>query len=67
MSEPPEVVIDPTRQFLRLYCGQCGDPKDLIFEVCRETGRINIVISDSLDVTTEEDPQFILTPVELIV
>lgn len=67
MSEPIEIILNPKQNLLRLYCGQCGDSKDLTFEVDKETGRINIMIGDSLDVTTEDMPQFLLTPVELIV
>ena len=67
MSEPIEVILDPKHNLLRLYCGQCGDPKDLTFEVDKETGRINIMIGDSLDISTEEFPEMCLTPVELIV
>lgn len=33
MSEPIEIKLNPSKQLLRLNCGQCGDSKDIIIEI----------------------------------
>jgi hypothetical protein len=65
MSTPVEVVIDPNKQVLRLYCGQCGDAKDIFIEVHR--GRLNVTIMDAEDMSNEDHKEMLLSPVEIIV
>jgi len=51
-----ELILNPKKQKLRLSCGQCGDPKDLIFEV-KENGDLSIVMGEADDPdNTEECP-----------
>lgn len=66
MSETIEVSLNPKRQTLRLNCGQCGDVKDISFEI-EETGRIKVIIFDAEDLTTEDDAMYCYQPIELIV
>lgn len=67
MSEPTEIIIDPNHQLLRLYCGQCGDPKDLIFDINKINGRITILIGDSVDMNDDDHPEHLLTPTQVII
>ena len=32
MSEPIELTLNSNKQLLRLYCGKCGDSKDIVLE-----------------------------------
>ena len=33
MSEPIEIILNSSKQMLRLFCGQCGDAKDIILNI----------------------------------
>ena len=65
MSEPIEIILSPKRQLLRLNCGQCGDVKDIVLEINGD--RINVTIQDATDLTQEDFPELLLSPVELII
>lgn len=67
MSEPIELILNQHHQSLKLFCGNCGDSVELIFDIT-EDKKINITIQDSVDRTVEsEDKEFFLSPIELIV
>jgi hypothetical protein len=71
MSEPVDVVLNTTKQMLRLTCGQCGDTKDIYIEFDPELKGKKILVSviDSLDMTNQEEDAAIMLmqPVHLIV
>jgi hypothetical protein len=65
MSEPVEIILNYKRQLIRLYCGQCGDPKDIIIDIDNDKN-IHVIIADSVE-DTECPKEIQLTPVEIIV
>jgi len=64
MSCPIEIILDPKRQLLRFYCGQCGDPKDITIDVDKNS-QIHVYISDSFE-DTDFPKEMQLTPIEII-
>jgi hypothetical protein len=68
MKKAIKVIVDPSSNLLRLSCGTCGDSIDLILEPNKETGEIEVILQDSIDLKLEEEPsEYFLTPIHLIV
>jgi hypothetical protein len=66
MSELIEIIINQKKQLLKLYCGNCGDSAELIFEIT-EDNKINVIIKDSNDMDSEDYKEHFLSPIEIII
>lgn len=65
MSTPVEIILDTKHQLLRLYCGQCGDPKDIVIEI--DTNKhVHLYISESVE-DNDFPKEMQLSPVEIII
>lgn len=65
-KDPIKVIVKPDNQLLRLSCGQCGDTKDLFFEI-DDDKTVSICIQDSMGVPEDEVLQNMCTPVHIII
>jgi len=66
MNDPIEIIINQNNQFLRISCGQCGDTKDIIFEIIDK--KIHVFIDSSRDIELEpEGSECFSTPIHVVI
>ena len=60
------IVIDPTKECLRLSCGECCETNDFIFEVIDGKIHIDVPYGEHGD-EHDHAPECFITPVHMVI